>query len=80
MSQDLDRTNQLTSKQNNQTQRTSAEGKPHKKPELEMRHNFQRRFRGKMTTLGMAMWVVQRLAEAKEEQQKGILSTWAHNQ
>jgi Retroviral aspartyl protease len=31
-----------------------------------------------MTTPGTAMWVVQRLAEAKEEQQKGILSLWAH--
>jgi hypothetical protein len=43
-----------------------------------MHHNFQRRFRGKMTTPGMAMWVAQRLTEAKEEQQKGILSLWAH--
>ena len=31
-----------------------------------------------MTTLGTAMWVAQRLTEAKEEQWKGILSLWAH--
>ena len=31
-----------------------------------------------MTTPGMAMWVMQRLAEAKEEQRKGILSLWVH--
>jgi len=33
-----------------------------------------------MTAPGTAMWVAQRLAEAKTEQQIGILSTWAHNQ
>jgi hypothetical protein len=33
-----------------------------------------------MTTPGTAMWVAQRLAEAKEEQQIGILSAWVHTQ
>jgi hypothetical protein len=52
-----------------------VEGKLQEKPRPEMWHNFQRRFH-----VQMAMWVAQRLAEAKEEQQKGILSTWVHNQ
>jgi hypothetical protein len=43
----------------------SAEGKLPLKPVPEMHHNFQRRFHGKMTTPGTAMWVMQRLAEAK---------------
>ena len=77
-SRDSEQTNWPTSKQNNQSGRTSAEGKLPPKPAPEMCHNFQRRFCGKMTTPGMAMWVAQRLAEAKEEQQKGILSLWAH--
>jgi len=33
-----------------------------------------------MTTPETEMWVAQRLVEAKEEQQIGILSTWVHNQ
>jgi len=33
-----------------------------------------------MTAPETAMWVAQRLAEAKEEQRIGILSTWVHNQ
>jgi hypothetical protein len=33
-----------------------------------------------MTTPGTAMWVAQRLAEAKEEQRIGILSSWVHTQ
>jgi hypothetical protein len=75
-SRDSERTNRPTSKQNSQTQ--TAEGKLPSKPTPEMRHNFQRRFRGRMTTLGTAMWVAQRLAEAKKEEQKGILGLWAH--
>jgi Retroviral aspartyl protease len=75
-SRDSERTNRPTSKQNSQTQ--TAEGKLPSKPTPEMRHNFQRRFRGRMTTPGTAMWVAQRLAEAKKEEQKGILGLWAH--
>ena len=33
-----------------------------------------------MTTPETAMWVAQRLVEAKEEQRIGILSMWVHNQ
>jgi hypothetical protein len=33
-----------------------------------------------MTAPGTAMWVAQRLAEAKEEQRIGILSAWVHTQ
>jgi hypothetical protein len=57
-----------------------VEGKPQKKPNPETCHSFQRRFHGRMTTPGTVMWVTQRLAKAKEEQQIGILSTWVHNQ
>jgi hypothetical protein len=57
-----------------------VEGKPQKKPNPETCHNFQRRFHGQMIAPGMAMWVAQRLAEAKEEQQIGILSAWVHTQ
>jgi RNase H-like domain found in reverse transcriptase/Reverse transcriptase (RNA-dependent DNA polymerase)/Integrase zinc binding domain len=75
-SRDSERTNRPTSKQNNQ-EKATTEGKL-LKPTPEKRHNFQRRFRGKMTTPGTAMWVAQRLAEAKQEEQKGILGLWAH--
>jgi hypothetical protein len=57
-----------------------VEGKPQKKPNPEKHHNFQRRFCGRMTAPGTAMWVAQRLAEVKEEQRIGILSAWAHTQ
>ena len=56
MSQDSERTNRPTSKQNNQSGRTSAEGKLPPKPTPKMQHNFQRRFSGKMTTPGTTMW------------------------
>jgi len=46
----------------------NVDGKLQDKPKLEMRHNFQRRFHGRMTTSGMAMWVAQRLAEARKEE------------
>jgi hypothetical protein len=58
----------------------NVEGKPQKKPNPETRHNFQRRFCGRMTAPGTAMWVAQRLAEAKGEQWIGILSAWVHTQ
>ncbi len=68
MSHDSDQTNRSTSRQNNQKPRMNAEGKLQKKLNLETCHNFQRRFRGQMTTPGTAMWVMQRLAEARIEQ------------
>jgi hypothetical protein len=75
-SRDSEWTNRPTSKQNNQKE-TITEGKL-PKPTPEMQHNFQRRFCGKTTTPGTAMWVAQRLTEAKQEEQKGILGLWAH--
>jgi len=79
-SRDSDQANRSADEQNNQKTLTKAEGKPQKKPNPETRHSFQRRFRGQKTAPGTAMWVAQQLAEEKEEQRIGILSTWVHNQ
>src|SRR6202040_2994632 len=47
-------------------------------PRPEMRHSLQRRFRGQKMTPGTAQWMVQRLAEAKQEERTGILGLWVH--
>jgi hypothetical protein len=75
--QGLERGDRPTSKPKNQTHRPQGrEGE--QTPNLEMRHSFQRRYKGERVPPGTAKWIAQRIAEEKPEQRIGMLRIWVN--
>ena len=46
--------------------------------ERETRHNFQRRFKGRMAPGGSILWTAQRILEEPTDKAVGILRLWIH--
>ena len=46
--------------------------------EKETRHNFQRRFKGRMAPGGSVLWTAQRILEEPSDRAVGILKLWIH--
>ena len=46
--------------------------------ERETRHNFQRRFKGRMAPGGSILWTAQRILEEPTDKAIGILKLWIH--
>ena len=46
--------------------------------ERETRHNFQRRFKGRMAPGGPVLWTAQRILEEPTDKAIGILKLWIH--